>query len=513
MAKRPAEIVSNAAAEAVALRRGVIDIGSNSVRLVVFDGPARAPFAIVNEKALCGLGRDIGPDGRLNPAAMEAALETLARFRRLLSAYGDPPTRAVATAALRVAANGAEFVERARGIGVDVEIIDGAREAELAALGVISFEPRAEGVIGDMGGGSLELVQVRAGELGDAASLPIGAFSLMRASGGDIKRARAVARDAVAGARFLVEGKDDTIYAVGGAWRALARMEMRIRDYPLPILHEYAIARAKGLDLCDFVARQSRESLESDRTVPRRRIDAIPYAAIVLGAVLEASSARRIVVSAGGLREGLIYDGLPPEARALDPLIVAAEFFAGRLSPGPEYGRAAAAAIRPLFRDGKKMRMRIVDAACALIDTGAYFHPDHRGRQAYDAALRASLYGVSHEERIMLATAVRTRYEGRSAEVDLPPVDALLDDDARTFAVRLGLAMRFAATFAPKAAGALRGCALRRDGDGVVFEAPADRRDLMQDSARKRLSALADAFDARALVDFVDAPAESQRAG
>ncbi|MEO1015617.1 MAG: Ppx/GppA phosphatase family protein [Pseudomonadota bacterium] len=486
------------------LRRAVIDIGSNSVRLVIFEGPPRAPFAIVNEKSLCGLGRDIGPDGRLNPAAVAAALETLRRFRKILSAYGDPPARAVATAALRGAADGADFVARAREVDLEVEIIGGAREAELAALGVVSFEPRAQGVIGDMGGGSLELVAVRDGELGDAASLPIGAFSLIRASGGDMKKARALAREEIAKASFLAAGSDETIYAVGGAWRALARMEMRVRGYPLPILHEYVIPRAKALSICDFVASQSRESLESDRSVPRRRIDAIPYAAIVLGETLQASSATRVIVSAGGLREGLIYDSLTPEARALDPLIVGAEFFARRLSPSPEYGRAAAQTIAPLFEADGPARTRIVAAACALIDAGSYFHPDHRGRQAYDAALRASLYGVTHDERVMLAIAARTRYEGKGAETEPTPVDALLEHEARLFALRLGLAMRFVATFAPKAAPALEACALRRVGDAIVFEAPAQTRDLLHDSARKRLTALADAFDLELRTDFED---------
>ncbi|MBI1393417.1 MAG: hypothetical protein GC152_11810 [Alphaproteobacteria bacterium] len=485
-------------------RRAVIDIGSNSVRLVIFDGPLRAPFAIVNEKALCGLGRDQGVDGVLSREASDGAIDTLLRYRRLLDAYGSPPTKAVATAAVRSAANGAAFIKRAREIGIDVEVIDGRREAELAALGVISFEPRATGLIGDMGGGSLELVAVEEGALADPTSLPLGPFSLMRATCGAISQAPALIASAFADAPGVFRQSREILYAVGGAWRAIARLHLRHRDYPLPILHEYSIGRSDILDICSFIAAQSRESLLNIHSVPRRRIDAIPYAALVMAAVVRACGAKRVVVSAGGLREGLIFDELSDADRRQDPLLVGAAFFRSRLSPAPYAGAAAFKAIAPMFDGDPTFDRRVAEAACLMMDAAAYFHPDTRGRHAYDAALRASLYGVSHAERVMLALALFVRHQGRRAELEIGREGILLTEDQRQFAVRLGLAMRFVASLAPKAPQALSKVTILLESDGLIVRVPNSQLPLFQETAQKRLASLAEAFNTDARVDASD---------
>ena len=197
-------------------RRAVVDIGSNSVRLVVYDGPLRAPIPICNEKALCGLGRDMTPEGGLNPAAVADALATLARFRHILDDLGRPQTHVIATAAVREAQDGATFVEAASALGFDVDVISGAEEGELAAYGVVSVEPGATGIVGDMGGGSLELAILQDGETGDRTSLPIGPLSLMRAAKGDAKTAVKLIDEHLDKVDFIRPGAFDTLYAVGG---------------------------------------------------------------------------------------------------------------------------------------------------------------------------------------------------------------------------------------------------------------------------------------------------------
>jgi exopolyphosphatase/guanosine-5'-triphosphate,3'-diphosphate pyrophosphatase len=483
-------------------RQAVIDVGSNSVRLVIYEGPARAPFPICNEKALCGLGRDMGPGGRLDAGAVDGALDTLRRFRRLIAEHGDPPTRVFATAAVREAADGPEFVRAIDALGFSTDVIDGAEEARLAAYGVVSYEPAATGLVGDMGGGSLELVQLAEGELRDSASLSIGPLRLIQQSGGKMSAAADLVRRALAEVSWLSAPGPARLYAVGGAWRAVARIEMRIRKYPLPVLHHFEFTRSEALDVCDLVARQSKRSLEEIPGLPRRRLDTLPFAALVLKSVLERTKIERVVVSAGGVREGLLYRALDPASRAIDPLLEGARFFAERLAPEAEMGAAAEALTDALFIDETPATRRVRRATCALIDVAAYFHPDLRGRQAFDTALRAPFYGVTHRERIAIALALFTRHEGRVAGAPDPAVVALLPDEERGRAMRLGQALRFAAALAPKAPHALAGARLEHEGDTLVFRAPERARALMGETPRKRLETLAEEFGARAIETY-----------
>ena len=485
-------------------RLAVIDIGSNSVRLVVYDGPRRAPFPICNEKAQCGLGRNMSPKGDLDPTAINAVLDTLARFRGLIDAYGNPPVLAVATAAVRAARNGREFVDQANKLGFQIEIIDGKREAYLAALGVISLQPDAVGIVGDMGGGSLELARVEDGRVSSTVSMPIGALALEQATRGRPGNTDKLVLEALRAAPWLHKSKVKTLYAVGGSWRALARLHMRLRNHPLPILHHYEMAAKDAIDLCEFAAMQSRESLQETPGISKKRVDALPYAARVLATVLRRQNAKKLIVSAGGVREGLIYELLSKEERRLDPLLAGARFIAAGLSPSPTYGAAAARVIKPLFRKSAQSESRIVDAACALIDVGAYFHPDMRGVQAYETALRAPFYAISHDERAILALSLYVRHEGRRAETDIDRAETLLSEDQEMFAVRLGLALRFVAAFAPKVTCAIEGCKLSFV-DGVLqFTAPVARANMFQGLAEKRLDALARAFECAWSTEFIE---------
>ncbi|MEM6413355.1 MAG: Ppx/GppA family phosphatase [Pseudomonadota bacterium] len=490
------------AARTAGVRRAVIDIGSNSVRMVVYDGPRRAPFAICNEKALCGLGRNMGPDGTLNPDAVKLALSTLKRFRCLLDHYGAPSVYAVATAAVRVASDGPKFVEQANALGFDIEVIDGAREAELATLGVLSYEPQADGLVGDMGGGSLELSCVKNGVLGATSSLPIGALSLMQAAGGDLKNAKPIVDAALDQFDWVEEAQDSTLYIVGGAWRAIARLQMRLRNYPLPILHHFEIPARGALDLCKFVAGQSYTSLQEIEGIPRRRLETLPYAALVLKSVLIRSKVRTVIVSAGGLRDGLIYDNLTVEERQEDPLLAGARFLSSRLSPADTFGAHAAGALQPLFETNNLAKQRIMAAAAALVDVASYFHPDMRGEHIYDTALRAPFYNVSHKDRLSLALALFTRHEGKDAYALDRPELSLVTESRRDWAIRLGLALRLLASFAPKSSALLSSINLSKRDNKIILSVPSDRAALVQDLIIRRLDALAVAFECQRDVEF-----------
>ncbi len=490
-------------------RRAVVDIGSNSVRLVIYEGPARAPIPICNEKALCGLGRDKTEDGGLNPGACDYALATLRRYRSLVDAYGAPRVFAIATSAVRDARNGPAFMAAVAALGFDAQTLSGGEEAALAAQGVISVEPHADGLAGDMGGGSLELVSLDAGRIGDHVSMALGPLNLMRLSGGDLGRARRLIDAELDKTDLLRRGGRPALYTVGGAWRAVARIHMRLRSYPLSVLHRYEMTARAAIEICNLIAHQSRRSLEDIPGIPRRRIDTLPYASLVLKAVLERMNAERVIVSSGGVREGILYRELSPAQMARDPLLEACRFFASRLAPHAAYGEACFPVIDGLFApadnagddvsddQGDDPVRRLRRAACLLIDTGAYFHPDLRGGHAFETALSAPFVAVSHEERVWLALALYRRYQGRSAPMPNEAAISLLPWELQQSATQCGLAMRFVASYAPKVAVPLAGCRLRLEEDGrLVFRAPADRRGLMGDTPRKRLEALAASFEA-----------------
>lgn len=472
-------------------RRAVIDIGSNSVRLVIYGGPPRAPIAICNEKALCGLGKRSSDNGNLDPGGVTEALATLRRFKRILIEHGSPPVDVIATAAVREAADSSQFVEAVHSIGFEPRVIAGDEEAELAALGVISFEPDATGIAGDMGGGSLELISLSDGELGMRTSLPLGPFNLMRMSGGDLSKAYALASEHLEQVDFLQKKSLNVLYAVGGAWRAISRVNMQARVYPLSILHHYEYAAGEAVEVCDLIAKQSRSSLDTISGISKRRLDTIPYAALVLKALIKRMKAKKIVVSAGGVREGVLFRSLPPRQRQLDPLFEAAQFYASRLAPEPLIGGSVYTMIEPLFPSASINDKRRLRAACLLIDIGAFFHPDHRSRYAFDTALAAPLVGLSHADKVWMALAIFRRYDGRPANTPTDIAIELLSEEEKASANVAGLAMRFAGSYSPKTIKPLVDCRLSLQGNELVFEAPEGHRELMGASPRKRLDAVA----------------------
>jgi exopolyphosphatase/guanosine-5'-triphosphate,3'-diphosphate pyrophosphatase len=440
--------------------------------------------------------------GALNSSAVESALSTLARFKTLLMQHGDPPTRVVATAAVREAKNGADFVRSVEQIGLTVEVVPGAEEARLSGLGVVSFEPGATGLVGDMGGGSLELIRLIDGDIREKASLSIGPFRLMKHGKGDQRAALKEAEQALAGVTWLGRSKTPALYAVGGAWRAIARINMQLRKHPLSVLHHYEAPARQVIETCDLVARQSRSSLEETPGVSPKRVDTLPFAALVLKALLAAAECERMIVSAGGVREGLLFDALPEDVRRADPLIAGARYFGRRLSPEARMGEAVAGLTDMLFHNETSAQRRIRHASCLMTDTGAYFHPDLRGDQAFDTALRAPFYGVTHSERAAIALSLFCRHEGANETFPEPAILAMLSEDERRRAVQVGLALRFASAFAPKAPTAIETCRLSPVGDRLIFTAPARLKPMMDETAKRRLDSLASALWLKPTVEF-----------
>jgi exopolyphosphatase/guanosine-5'-triphosphate,3'-diphosphate pyrophosphatase len=467
----------------------VIDVGSNSIRLVVYDRLFRSPVPILNEKVMCGLGRDLAETGRLSREGRAQALDNLIRFRRLLEGMDVDRVDVLATAAVRDAADGTDFVaEVERRSGLPMTIVPGVEEARLSALGVLSGLPAADGVTGDLGGGSLEVVGIDRGTLREQATLPLGPFRLMHEHG---LRAdsRAATERALAGLPWLSRYAGRNFYPVGGAWRALAKLHMDHATYPLHVIHAYTVPARQFSEFAGLIARQGAASLVNATGISRRRVETLPAAAMVLETMLRLLSPRQVVFSAYGLREGHLYDLLPADEQAEDPLLAAAADLAHRMD---RFGHAEVVAqwTAPVFVDETAAEARLRQAASLLSDIGWAEHPDYRAQHAFLRALRLPFAGLDHTERAFLAIALYARYGGRPGDGTTLAAEALLDADALARAERIGLTLRLAHTLTGGATSLLARTRLSVDGEFLQLALPADEQALTGDVVSRRLETL-----------------------
>ena len=443
-------------------RRAVVDLGSNSVRLVVFEGDSRNPMPIFNEKAVLRLGRGLQSSGRLNDEGTAQALTVMNRYAAIARAMQAEPFEVLATAAVRDAVNGPQFIDllRHRLPGVPITVLSGEQEAELSAAGLLCGIPDAHGLLADIGGGSLELVRLDQGRRGTARTLRLGVIRLSERAEGDAARARAIAEADLAAETWLPEMAGRDLYAVGGAWRALARIHITQNNYPLALLHHYTISREEARDLAGMVASASRRQLERLPGIPRRRADDLPYAAVVLRRLLRATGVRRVVFSANGLREGWYMRHLPPAQRDIDPLLAAGHDYARRFARDIALPPALLAWTAPLFPAETAESRRLREVACWMSDIGSRDHPEYRAEQAFLRILRQPGIGLDHQARAFLALTLALRYEAESDAPFLKPATALLAPDAIRRATILGVALRLAYTLSAGTAGLLAGTRL-----------------------------------------------------
>jgi len=474
-------------------RAGVVDLGSNSVRLVVFEGRGRHPLAIFNEKAVLGLGRGLPQTGRLNEQAIAPALTVLARYHAAARAMRADPIEVLATSAVRDADNGPDFVAAlaSRMPDVPVRVLPGIEEAALSADGVLLGFPAADGVLADLGGGSLELVRLDAGRIDRATSLPVGTIRLADRAAEDVVRARAIVEEELAAEPWLHDAAGRDLYLVGGAWRALARMHIAQTGYPLAIVHHYVLRREEARDLAGVVMAASRRVLERMPGVSQRRIGDLPFAAVVLRRLLRATGAARVVFSANGLREGWYARLLSPGVRAEDPLLAAAREMGLRFGRDAGLPPALLAWTDPLFPDQPPGERALRAAACWLSDVGAYDHPDYRAEQAFLRVLRQHGVGLDHHARAVLALTAALRYDAPPEAPFLGVAASLLDAPTMQRAETLGAALRLAHTLSGGTPALLSGARLDREAGTLALRLRPDSGVFAGESVERRLASLA----------------------
>jgi len=484
-------------AAAAEVRTGIIDIGSNSIRLVVYQGAARLPAILFNEKVMAGLGRSLAETGTIDAEALATARVALARFAHLAREMKVTELRTVATAAVREAANGVELIAEAEAIGLEVELLSGMDEAMAAGMGVLSGIPDANGIVGDLGGGSLELVRVVAGTVTDRVSLPLGVLRIqgLREKKGALDRH---VGELIAAAGWKGRGEDLPLYLVGGSWRALARVDMYLTGYPLPVIHQYPLSVASIARLGRTLSHIAKGKLRAIPNLSGGRVPTLADASALLASTVKHLGATHTIVSAFGLREGLLFWRLSPAQRLEDPLIAAAREDGQRLGRFPEHGDLLNEWIAPLFAEEAPELARLRHAACLLADVGWRANPEFRAERGLEIALHGNWVAIDSEGRALLGQALFTALGGG---VESPePLGLLAHPESLEHARLWGLAIRLGQRLSGGVASPLRRSRLEVDGEVVRLVLPEVDYALYGEAVERRHRALAAAFDRDAIL-------------
>ena len=475
------------------IRRAIIDIGSNSIRLVVFGGALRAPITLYNEKSQSDLGRSVIKTGTLDENSIRTSLTALARFKLLVDMMDVGSLRVVATAAVRSAQNGAQFLDQVRALGLPAELLSGAQEAYSAGMGVIAAMPSADGVAVDLGGGSLELVRISAGKIIETISLPVGILHVpaIQAEGntGALKRH---IQSLIAQIPWLWRINGLPLYLVGGSWRALARVHMHISNFPLTVLDNYAMPSAQMRPLADEIVALGRPTLKQIPSMPNSRINAISDAAELLAVLVDVIDPSEVVTCTFGIREGMLFEALNLEERQDDPLIVGARYAVEQQQRFAGYGDALAHWVAGLFGDQGHAFNRLRHASCLLVDLGWSSSPKFRATAGIELALHGNWIGVTASERAIMAEAL---YASFGSEGEHPFIlNDLADDASLTKAKHWGVAIWLANRLSGGAAEVLRQSQIEVNGGEIILTINAKLAALDNQSVQRRLSRLGTAI-------------------
>ncbi|WP_051279489.1 Ppx/GppA phosphatase family protein [Hellea balneolensis] len=435
-------------------RLGVLDIGSNSVRFVIYELFGAHFTPVYNEKVLAGLGRSLKNTGQLSKQGKKLTFENLRRFKAIAEAQGLGPLLIGATAALRVAEDAPEFIANIRReTGLDISPISGDEEARLTAMGMLAADNRATGLAADLGGASLEFVHVQNNTVGTGISLKLGPFEML---GRDIAAAENFTNQEIKAkvqAKLnkidLSAFKGQALHLIGGAWRNLASIHQARQSYPMRTLQAYRLKPEDAKELALWAYGDGRQEVLSWPRISERRSETLPYSGYLLNMIIERMRPSVVIISTTGLREGLVYDSLDDKLRERDSLMDGCRDLArGNLQavhfadPLFEFLKEASSHFPRFFDPENETRLR--KAACQLAGIGKGLHPDYRASLIFDSVLFAPLAGLTHEERAYLALVLFSSYTGKSLPKNSKAVEALLTDEARLSARTYGAAMRLA---------------------------------------------------------------------
>ena len=478
----------------------IIDIGSNSVRQVIYEGLTRAPSVLFNEKVLCGLGKGVAKDGMLDAEASGRALTAIRRFVKLGEQLQVGETHVLATAATREAGNGAEFVAAVEEItSQKIELLSGRMEAEYAALGIKSGFYKPEGIAGDLGGGSMELIEVN-GNTTNGVTTPLGSLRLQELSRNNLEAARKIAHKTLASAQVAWPGQSRTFFAIGGTWRSLARLHMLETNYPVQVVHGYRVPAKKFIRFCDEVAGSDLDDFKNIDEISKTRRPLLPFGAIVMAEVLARTDASEVAISTVGLREGYLYSLLDDEIREQDALLEATAELSILRARSPHHSRELAEWTDRAFETigiaetESQHRWRL--AACNLADIAWRSASDYRAEQTLGIINNAGFNSISHEGRAYLSLVTYHRYQGLGSKKSPPEVSSLATEESQKLARILAAMFRVVYLFSAAVEGLLPELNFQRNGEGaLILEIPESLMDMLGEKPQSRIEGLARELD------------------
>lgn len=480
-------------------RIGVVDAGSNSIRLVVFEGGRRSPAVLFNEKVMAGLGARLTETARLDPDGRKRAMAALIRFAAMAELLQVSALAGIATAAIRDAEDGPDFRDEVeKRTGIRLTVAGGEDEARLAGQGVLFGTPDADGVAVDLGGASMEFCRLEKGRVAEGVSTPLGPLRLMAFS--DDKAVEAEIGKHLDGLDGTYRLDGGRLYLVGGSWRALARAEMERSDYPLKLLHEYRMEAAQAAELGDWASRQKPEALAEIPGVSESRAPVLPMAGRLFTRLIAALAPGDVMISGFGLREGVCLANLAAPLRPLDPLLAAARAQERARARAPGFGAELAEWMLRVLDAADDEEARLIRAASHLADVNWRAHPDYRIDACWDSVTRSTITNLGHRARAMLGAALTLRYRRSRGLLDRYPALRLLDEGEIDRAVQIGLALRLGCVLAGAAPGILPDVKVQKSKGRISLTLPPERAELAGEEVDKRLGHLAEALGAEARV-------------
>lgn len=471
----------------------IIDIGSNSVRLVVYDGLKRSPTAIFNEKVLCELAKNIGISGVLNPDGVIKASRAIARFVKISEFMQVKSLNLFATSAVRDATDGEKFVqEMNKQYSVVIDIVSGEDEAKYSALGITSSIINPKGVVGDLGGGSFELAKINGNEINYSSSYPIGPlrFSDSKLSRIEVKQ---IVKDHIGEFQLKDHLKNKNFYPVGGAFRNLAKIHMYRTNYPLKVIHNYKVSADELYDTAKLVSKMGKEQLSKIEGISSKRIKYIPFAATLIKEIIKQGSPKNIIFSTSGVREGYLFSKLDDLTQQEDPLICGSEAIMKRMMVDVDYAYGVNKWLNPLFADDDCKNLgRLRMAACIMSDISSYENSEYRADLAYRKIIDSSLIGLNHKERVFIAKSVYSRYKIYTGDVMLSGISSLIGSRKTHKAQIIGAATRLARTLSANSTEVLSKTSLENSKKKLILNIDSSISDIAGESVDKRLSQLSE---------------------
>ncbi len=401
----------------------VIDIGSNSGRVVVYEILPEGHLRILaSSRASLRLVRDLKDKNVLGTQAINRTLDALHDFHALAVGSGARRTLAVATSAIRDAENGPALLTRVRQeLGLRLRIISGAEEAHYGCLGAVRGLPVDDGVMFDLGGGSLQVALFRKRKIGRTWSLPLGALRLSDGfltsdppSPGDRRRLSAHVRQSLKEANIPPVAASGCLVGTGGTVRNLAKIDQRQRSYPLPRLHAYQLDLDAVEEIADLLASRRQERLTAVPGLNDDRVDSIVGGALATAALMKTLEADWLQVAGQGVREGLaaglISDELPParQVRVAAVAGLAAAFSAWDSRPAAHRAAVADALFAALEPARDRAVREMLGHGATLLDIGRSIDFFDRYEHVADIVLSTDLLGFSHRDVALLSALVRS---------------------------------------------------------------------------------------------------------